>query len=411
MPQTAGPFCKTFADVDDEIRAEVANAIWGADPDDTERMQRLSHYFDYYIDETTSTVVRTTKRGTARSPIKSHTELLGFVRLLKQHPDKTRRDLKLICPANSADASASALDLDAALDLTVRVMFMASCRSSTAYNIITTNLVFRPIWRESESLEGLVERVLPRYEIDQPGQTDTIRAQKLNVRYLYDYTKVRIEWTNNLPDHLFLQVTDEWISLRVFPHVGFLETCSRALAERDVGISTIESLSLGCLPPDIISETLWTLHLLFPEDDEKARALLDKEIQDKGLDQRLSGPFQLYHGFHETPRDVLLPEDVKSLFGRYPHWGERLYRILKEVEDPTPMTWVEKWADSKKSPRFTYWVGFIALCFALFFGIVASVLGAIQVWISYCAWQDASAGFACGKYGSTQTPAASSTMA
>ena len=75
---------------------------------------------------------------------------------------------------------------------------------------------------------------------------------------------------------------------------------------------------------------------------------------------------------------------MQDLFERFPYWGERLYKILKEVEDLTPMTWYEKWFDRCKSPCYTYWVGFIALGFALFFGITATILGALQVWISYC---------------------------
>jgi len=28
---------------------------------------------------------------------------------------------------------------------------------------------------------------------------------------------------------------------------------------------------------------------------------------------------------------------MQDLFERFPYWGERLYKILKEVEDSTPM--------------------------------------------------------------------------
>lgn len=91
-----------------------------------------------------------------------------------------------------------------------------------------------------------------------------------------------------------------------------------------------------------MTETLRTLQLLFPEDDVKSRQLLNKEISTKSLDPRLLTSFQFYHGFHEYPGDTSLPEDMRDLFERFPYWGERLYKVLKEVEDPTPMTWYEK---------------------------------------------------------------------
>lgn len=232
------PFSESL---DDETKSTVANAIWGFDLEDTDRLIRLAYYFDYYIDETTSTVVRTAKRDAVKTPIRSHTELVCFIHLLKQHPAKTRKDIKLAWQVSDAS---SRLNLDAALDLAVRVMFMTSCRSPTAYNIITTGQVFRPIWKEKESLEGFMGRIFPRYELDEGSKSDTIRAQKLKAYYLNDYANIRINWTNNLPDHLALQITGQWKSLCVFRHSGFLEMSSRALAEGDIGIPMAQSLSL-----------------------------------------------------------------------------------------------------------------------------------------------------------------------
>jgi hypothetical protein len=40
-------------------------------------------------------------------------------------------------------------------------------------------------------------------------------------------------------------------------------------------------------------------------------------------------------------------------------------------------------------------LGVLALMLAFLFGIFATVLGALQVWISYCSWKGPSAGWAC----------------
>ena len=108
--------------------------------------------------------------------------------------------------------------------------------------MITTGHIFRPIQKESESSEAF-ERVLPRHEIELMKKVETIRARKLRVSYMKEYATINIEWTSNLPDHLFLQITDDWKSLQVFGHAGFLEMESRALAGYDRNISTSESLS------------------------------------------------------------------------------------------------------------------------------------------------------------------------
>jgi hypothetical protein len=79
--------------------------------------------------------------------------------------------------------------------------------------------------------------------------------------------------------------------------------------------------------------------------------------------------------------------DVTSLSERFPHWGKRLYFLWLEADNPAPVTMAGRWSDSRKSPRFTYWAGVIALSIAIVFGVFATILSALQVWISYCAWR------------------------
>ena len=156
----------------------------------------------------------------------------------------------------------------------------------------------------------------------------------------------------------------------------------------------------GCIPAEIAAETLRTFRLLFPADDLKSQALLKKELTTKSLDPRLSAS---YNGLDEYPSDASTPGDVQALFMHYPYWGERLYRLLKEVEEPTPMTWYERFSDRRKSPRYSYWCTVIAIVLALFFGIASTVLGALQVWMGYCNMR--SDGRGCGPLKGTQQSA------
>lgn len=159
----------------------------------------------------------------------------------------------------------------------------------------------------------------------------------------------------------------------------------------------------GCLPPQLLKETLATYTLLFPEPgDQASRTVLEREVAKNNLDSFFLSPLfssLSEYAVHEHPQDALDPDDVRSLYQKYPHWAERLYSLWKEAEDPTPVTMLERWSESRKNPRFTYWCTVVSLSIAIAFGFVATALGALQVWISYCAWVDDPGATFCSKEG------------
>ncbi len=224
----------------DPIRLTIATAIWGKDDKVEERMQRLMHFFDYYKRETKTAALSVPKDGGLAS-IKTHAELITFISVLKENPKKARLELKSHFPSDSTVA----IDTDAALDLTVRLMFMTACRSQNAYNFVSTMQIFRPKWKEQESLAQFIERVFPRCESPDQGSRDvTIRAHKLTAHYLKQYVNIQIQWTDHLSDHLVFQKGDSWKSLYIFCHPSVLEVGSKALAEYDLDTPTNTALSL-----------------------------------------------------------------------------------------------------------------------------------------------------------------------
>jgi len=106
------------------------------------------------------------------------------------------------------------------------------------------------------------------------------------------------------------------------------------------------------------------------------------------LDPAFSEPFATYSFQHETPRDARNPENIGDLYDKFPRWGERLEVLFKEIENPTPMTRIEKWSEKRKSPRWTTWWVAVGLFVAILFGVAATAIGALQVWISWCSWMD-----------------------
>jgi hypothetical protein len=129
--------------------------------------------------------------------------------------------------------------------------------------------------------------------------------------------------------------------------------------------------------------------LLFPEPgDELSQTILQREVSKYSLDEYFLRPFHSHYGDHEHPQDALDPDDVRSLYRKYPYWADRLYTLWKEADDPTPITLIERWSESRKNPRFTYWCTVVSITVAILFGMVATVLSALQVWITYCGWID-----------------------
>lgn len=229
----------------DPVRSSIATAIWGGDEKSQERLQRLTLFFEYYRGET-RTVSLSVPRGGGLMPIQTPAELIKFVSLLKNNPTTARKDLKILFSSTAnQNASSAKIDLDAALDLAVRLMFMMACRSKNADNVVATMQIFHPEWKEQESLGQFADRVFPRCDIpDQGSRNVTIRAHKLTAHYLKQYLNIQIQWTDHLSDHLTFQRGDSWKSLYVFRHPSVLEVASKALAECDVDIPTDTALSL-----------------------------------------------------------------------------------------------------------------------------------------------------------------------
>jgi hypothetical protein len=140
-------------------------------------------------------------------------------------------------------------------------------------------------------------------------------------------------------------------------------------------------------PSGLISETLRTFELLFPTHDTRSCAILSRCVATNNLDPSLETS-HFYQRHHDHPRDAVQPADLGSLCDKFPHWSDRLYHLWLEADNPAPVSKIGWWSEGKNSPRFTYWATNIALSFAVFFGITATMLSAAQVLISYRAWKE-----------------------
>lgn len=82
------------------------------------------------------------------------------------------------------------------------------------------------------------------------------------------------------------------------------------------------------------------MQLIFPPGDNRSGRMLEKAIDEQDLDDRLTGPYQISGPNEEDAGSSLLLIYVHELLNVFPHWGDRLYSILQEVTEPTPMSWL-----------------------------------------------------------------------
>ncbi len=98
-------------------------------------------------------------------------------------------------------------------------------------------------WLLDESLQEKVRETFPSEQMDEHTPSMTIKRGKLRARYLRDYAKVKLDWTNDLSDHLSLS-TEEPKTLRIFRYVSLLEAAFARFNVQDIRIQPGEMLKM-----------------------------------------------------------------------------------------------------------------------------------------------------------------------
>ncbi|KXX80604.1 hypothetical protein MMYC01_202707 [Madurella mycetomatis] len=350
-------------DLDDDTKQAILN-IFGARG--TASLDSMAPYFEYYRQELKSSIIFSCP------PIRTHKDALEVFELLKANATKPK--MAIHAPQGAA----------AALDLGVRTMLVTACKTPGTFG----GDVFNPVWQTDETLVAFINRVYPRWAgpIDDRRST-SITVTRITAHALTTDARIRIEWTDRLTDHLELLVGADWKTIYVFRYPCYLKMCLRALlaSKPELDHNTADALALGCLPPDLLIETLSTYNLLFPSTDGASQVILRNAAKH---DPAFAESFSVFSQGHEGPQDARNPGNIADLYKKFPRWGERLDVLWKEIENPTPVTRIERWSDKRKSARWATWWVVLGLLFASLFGLMATVLGALQVWISYCSWRD-----------------------
>ncbi|KAK7999376.1 hypothetical protein PG990_011976 [Apiospora arundinis] len=166
---------------------------------------------------------------------------------------------------------------------------------------------------------------------------------------------IRILWTTNLANHL--RLTDDDTAVFIYHHASFLKMH--------------QSKGGSLFPSGFVEETLRTMALLFPQSDRTVASWLRS-----GDDYRSCvDPMVAWCG-------TLRSRDRR--FERFSYWHDRLVILKQTFDDCKPRTLSQWWWDRRDGVQwYTFWVAILVFALTLFFGLVQSIEGALQVYLAY----------------------------
>jgi hypothetical protein len=120
----------------------------------------------------------------------------------------------------------------------------------------------------------------------------------------------------------------------------------------------------------MIDETLRTLALLFPQNDSDTKEWFRKLPSAPVLDTMLlkCGSLRL---------------DDRQ-FDKFYFWHDRLVILKQAFDESRPAGLMQWWFDRRNGAQwYTFWVAIVVLVLTIFFGMVQTVLGVLQVYKAY----------------------------
>jgi len=124
-----------------------------------------------------------------------------------------------------------------------------------------------------------------------------------------------------------------------------------------------------------VEETLRTLSLLLPAGDKKTLRWFRREQKRCVVDELIDGNAIKCHPLKTKDRRI----------GNFVFWNDRLVMLKQAFDEADPKTVRQWWSDRRKPVQwFNFWFA-VALVVGLtvFFGLVQSIEGAIQVYKAY----------------------------
>ncbi|OBR15087.1 hypothetical protein CH63R_00267 [Colletotrichum higginsianum IMI 349063] len=206
------------------------------------------------------------------------------------------------------------------------------------------------IWRTHCSLNTIITQLFETTSSTEPSCRPI--SPKLTIGLLAQYHNCRVVWTDRLDKHLSIQKHRGDRIVLIFQHKIWL---SAHLGQNE-----------RCLvPSELICETLDTLNLLFPHNDQQTKSFLHKQGQ------------KFYSlGYCGRDRKLNLSD--------YPHWGNKIEELLDMLEGPRSGIWHFLPRPDKRNllESANFWIATAAALLA-FVGFVLGLMSIVYAKWSY----------------------------
>lgn len=346
---------------DDSIKTAIIDSLWPRySPSNISDATNSDWdpYFHYYNDQCKH------YRQSQSVAMRTHYTIIEVSALLRRNLSRgaiereVRRRLTPVGQVISVDKNEKLEKMvHSTIDLAVRVHLMA--------NFGSPEITFTPgrtklSWTHGSLNAFLCDHFDPN--VFPRNATPLISFQKtFTARNIEHIAGIKIFWTDNLADHL--RLLDEDKTVAIFHHATFL---------KHQAIPVLPPLYPSLYPHGLIEETLQTLALLFPQYDKETKSWLTSlsKASPHTIDQ------QLLHCGHLT-----LAERQQNQFH---FWHDRLVILKQAYDESRPATLSEWWHDRRNTVQwYTFWVAIVVLFLTIFFGLVQSIEGALQVYKAY----------------------------
>jgi hypothetical protein len=326
-------------------------------------------FFTFYAKECGKGVSR--EEGRNLWP-RNHNELLQCIHVLRAQPsrDQVRTELQLLMTARSPH------DVNRALDGTIlfiaRLLAMVNI-GEPGQQLSTRDKVK---WNNVESFPGAVHS---HFAVCSNLDPAIVLDSEFTARKIEQVASIGLEWTENLVDHLRLVKLER--KVLVFHHASFLKhmkDIDRCVVNSTLSSHILSSCHSGIFPDGFVQETLDTLRLLFPSNDAKTKRWLEDECRSTDDEQKIDLGIRTV-GFFKAG------DSSSRSLQHFQYWGDRLESLHQAAESRTRKRWdVIRTLRNRKDPNWVAaWAAIIAIFLTVFFGLVQSIEGAIQV---YKAW-------------------------
>ncbi|KAI9762395.1 MAG: hypothetical protein M1840_001256 [Geoglossum simile] len=327
-----------------ELQCAIYNALWekGHLTEGYRRRveERLSPYFSHYESQCEDLPGEFT-----------HWHVMKAVEFIRNENDTkaaVHQKIRSIPGCQLSDKS-----VDVLIHLAVRLWLMI-CAGKLASRVDIGQ--FQIPWAENECLKTITDEITsPQQRIATTIELPTT-FKAVNLEH---QAGMRFFWTSNLADHLLLRDDYGRPKVHIFHHASFLK----------------QHLETGCifLPDGFLRETLQTLALLFPQLDNQTRRWYDEKRTS------IQAECQLDRAAIECG---LLSAEERQI-DNFLFWGERIIALKRVFDDTDPRSFLGLWRDTRKITQwYTFWIAVLILALTIIFGLVQSVTGIMQVWVS-----------------------------